>query len=62
MTIQSLQGLNISVITELTIATLFARVFVERHQMACCHFLYLSLQLMALCKTIEPPSIFVASY
>jgi hypothetical protein len=30
------------VITELTIATLFAWVFVLRHQMSCCRFLYFS--------------------
>jgi hypothetical protein len=36
---QCLQGLNIFVNTELTIATLFARVLAMKHQMSCCWFL-----------------------
>jgi hypothetical protein len=40
VTVQCLQGLhNIFVITELTIATLFAWVLVMRHQMSSCRFL-----------------------
>ncbi len=35
------KGLNIFEITELTIATLFARVLVMRYQMSCCWFLSL---------------------
>jgi hypothetical protein len=39
VTVQYLQGFNIYVITELTIATLFALVLVMRYQMSCCRFL-----------------------
>ncbi len=50
------------VIMELTIATLFARVLVTRHQMSCCQFFYFSSGLTCgLLKTIEPPSSFVAN-
>jgi hypothetical protein len=35
MTAQYLKGLNIFVIVELTIATLFTQVLVMRHQMSC---------------------------
>jgi hypothetical protein len=42
VTIQCLQGLKNLVITELTIATLFAQVFVMRHQMTSCWFLSFS--------------------
>jgi hypothetical protein len=45
VTVQYLQGLNILVIKELTIATLFAQVLVMRHQMSCCRFLCLSSEL-----------------
>jgi hypothetical protein len=31
-----LQGLNTFVVMELTIGTLFAQVFIVRHQMTCC--------------------------
>ncbi len=34
----SFAGVKYLVITELTIATLFAQVFVMRHQMSCCRF------------------------
>jgi hypothetical protein len=50
-------------ITEVTIATLFARVFVMRHQMSCCRFLCLSSgSLCGLLETHRIPSTFVASY
>ncbi len=42
VTVQYLQELNIFAMTELTIATLFARVLVMRHQMSCCQFLSFS--------------------
>jgi hypothetical protein len=58
MTVQCLQGFNIFVITELTIAILLAQMFVERHQMTSLFFH----QACGLLKTIEPPSSFVASY
>jgi hypothetical protein len=45
---------------KLTIASLFAQMFVVRHQMTCCQFLCLSIGLVAFGKTIEPSS-FVAS-
>ncbi len=35
MTVQYLKGLNIFVIMELTIATMFTQVLVMRHQMSC---------------------------
>ncbi len=51
------------VITELTIATLFALVFVMRHQLSCCRFFALpAASLVASWKTIEPSSSSVASY
>ncbi len=46
-------------IMELTIATLFAKVFVMRHQMSCCRFLCFSNGLL---KNHRTPSSFVASY
>ncbi len=43
-------------ITELTIATLFAQVFVMRHQTSCCRFFaFPAGSLVASWKTIEPP-------
>jgi hypothetical protein len=45
---------------ELTVASLFAQIFVVSHQMTCCQFLCLSIGLVAFWKTIEPSS-FVAS-
>jgi hypothetical protein len=62
MTVQYLHGLNIYVITELTIATLFARVLVMRHQTSFSFFAFQAVSLMASWKTIEPPSSFFASY
>jgi hypothetical protein len=47
MTIECLQGLIIFVITELTIATLFAQMLVVRHQMTFCRFLCLFIRLVA---------------
>jgi hypothetical protein len=50
-------------ITELTIATLFAQVFVMRHQMSCCQFLCFSSELTCgLFKNNKTPSSSVASY
>ncbi len=44
-------------IMELTIATLYAWVFVMRHQMPCCWFLFFPVgSLVASWKTIEPPA------
>jgi hypothetical protein len=58
MTVQCLQGLNIFVTTELTIATLFALVFVVRHQMTCCRFLCFFIGLTCgLLKNPKPPSL-----
>ncbi len=56
MTVKCLQGLNIFVITELVIATLFARVLVMKHQMTCCRFLCFSIGLVTFWKIIEPPA------
>ncbi len=51
------KGLNIFVIMELTIATLFAQVLVMRHQMSChvVSFFAFSAGSWPLEKTIEPP-------
>ncbi len=47
VTVQCLQRLNIFVVMELAIATLFARMFVVRHQITCCRFLCFSIGLVA---------------
>jgi hypothetical protein len=58
MIVQCLQGLNIFVITELTIAALFAQVFVVRHLMTCCRFLSFFIGLTCgLLKNHKPPSL-----
>ncbi len=45
VTIQCLQGLTIFLITDLTIATLFSRVFVVKHQTTCYQFICFSIGL-----------------